>query len=311
MTVVLLLAITTYGNLVLTGVVEEKSSRVVEVLLARVPARNLLAGKVAGIGLLGLAQVGLTALVALAAVTAVDSVDVPAVRGAVLAWVVVWFVLGYALYATVYGALGSLASRTEDAQSVAGPVTVVLLAAYFTSLAAIGQPDSGLGQAGLVLPGDRAACHAQPRRHGRDRLVGAGARGCPHPRRHRRPRAVRRPGVRRRDPPHRADAQVARRLARHERNRIEPGRPRPAFDGHVAADLNSRQRSRCSARLQCLTRSGASLGGGAVGGAGGGGGAGGAGLTGCSPALPGSEPPLSNRSGGYSSRMSATYASTR
>ena len=47
--------------------------------------------------------------------TAVDSVDVPAVRGIVLAWVVVWFVLGYALYAMVYGALGSLASRTEDA----------------------------------------------------------------------------------------------------------------------------------------------------------------------------------------------------
>ncbi len=152
MTVVLLLAITTYGNLVLTGVVEEKSSRVVEVLLARVPARNLLAGKVAGIGLLGLAQIGLTALVALAAVTVVDSVDVPAVRGAVLAWIVVWFVLGYALYATVYGALGSLASRTEDAQSVAGPVTVVLLAAYFTSLAAIGQPDSGLAKLASFFP---------------------------------------------------------------------------------------------------------------------------------------------------------------
>ncbi len=52
-----LLAITTYGNLVLTGVVEEKTSRVVEVLLARMPARSLLAGKVAGIGLLGLGPV--------------------------------------------------------------------------------------------------------------------------------------------------------------------------------------------------------------------------------------------------------------
>ncbi|HEY5013508.1 MAG TPA: ABC transporter permease [Acidimicrobiia bacterium] len=120
MTVLLFISITTYGGLVLTGVVEEKASRVVEVLLARVPARNLLAGKVAGIGLLGLAQVGVTALVALVAASTVDSIDVPAVRGAVIAWVVVWFVLGYALYAMVFGALGSLASRTEDAQSVAG-----------------------------------------------------------------------------------------------------------------------------------------------------------------------------------------------
>ena len=142
MTVLLFITITTYGNLVLTGVVEEKASRVVEVLLARMPSRNLLAGKVAGIGLLGLAQVGVTALIALAAITGANSVDIPAARGAVIAWAVVWFVLGYALYATVYGALGSLASRVEDAQSVAGPVQVVLLAGYFISFAAIGSPDS-------------------------------------------------------------------------------------------------------------------------------------------------------------------------
>ena len=142
MVVLLFLAITTYGSLVLSGVVEEKTSRVVEVLLARVPARNLLAGKVAGIGLLGLGQVAVTALAALGAMALVDSLDVPAARGSVIAWAVVWFVLGYALYAMVYGTLGSLASRTEDAQSVAGPVTVVLIVAYFASFAAIGSPDA-------------------------------------------------------------------------------------------------------------------------------------------------------------------------
>ena len=65
------------------------------------------------------------------------SVDVPAVRGAVLAWAIAWFVLGYALYATLFGALGSLGSRAEDAQSVAGPVMVVLPVAYFASFAMI------------------------------------------------------------------------------------------------------------------------------------------------------------------------------
>ena len=101
--------------MVLSGVVEEKSSRVVEVLLARMPARSLLAGKIAGIGLLGLGQIAVTALAALVAARTTDSFDLPAVRGSVLAWAVVWFVLGYALYATVFGALGSLASRPEDA----------------------------------------------------------------------------------------------------------------------------------------------------------------------------------------------------
>jgi ABC-2 type transport system permease protein len=140
MTVVLFYAIIGYGAMVLSGVVEEKSSRVVEVLLARMPARNLLAGKVAGIGLLGLAQIVVTAVAALIAASMVKSFDLPAVRGAVLAWLIVWFVLGYVLYATVFGALGSLASRMEDAQSTTGPVSAVLIASYLVSFATIGSP---------------------------------------------------------------------------------------------------------------------------------------------------------------------------
>ena len=143
MTVALLAAIVIYGNLVLTGVVEEKSSRVVEVLLARVPAKALLGGKVVGIGLLGLGQLAVTAGAALVALMVVDSVDLPAVTGGVLAWVLAWFVLGYALYAMVYGALGSLASRTEDAQAVAGPVGYVLVAGYWASFMALSADPDG------------------------------------------------------------------------------------------------------------------------------------------------------------------------
>jgi ABC-2 type transport system permease protein len=142
MTMLLFMAIATYGAMVLSGVVEEKSSRVVEVLLARIPARTLLAGKIAGIGLLGLAQIAATALAALVTATVMDAVDLPAVRGTVLAWAVVWFVLGFALYGTVFGALGSLASRPEDAQSAAGPVSVILVLVYFVSFAAIGSADT-------------------------------------------------------------------------------------------------------------------------------------------------------------------------
>ena len=142
MTLVLFFVISTYGSMVLSGVVEEKSSRTVEVLLARMPARNLLAGKIAGIGLLGLVQVTATALVALVAVSLTESFDVPAVRGSVLAWAIVWFVLGYTLYATIFGTLGSLASRTEDASSVTGAVSIVLVLAFVVSFAAIGSADT-------------------------------------------------------------------------------------------------------------------------------------------------------------------------
>ena len=152
MTVVLFFGISVFGQMVLTGVLEEKASRVVEVLLARIPPRALLAGKIAGIGLLGLAQIGVTALAALVAAAAVRSAGVPAVRGPVLAWALVWFVLGYALYATVYGALGSLGSRVEDAQAVAGPVTIVMVVAYFASFATIGQPGSVFARAISYFP---------------------------------------------------------------------------------------------------------------------------------------------------------------
>jgi ABC-2 type transport system permease protein len=142
MTMVLFFAISTYGAMVLSGVVEEKSSRTVEVLLARMPARSLLAGKIAGIGLLGLAQVTATAVVALVAASFADSFDVPAVRGSVLAWALVWFVLGYLLYATVFGSLGSLASRTEDASSVTGPVSIILVLSFMVSFATFGSVDT-------------------------------------------------------------------------------------------------------------------------------------------------------------------------
>jgi ABC-2 type transport system permease protein len=151
MTIVLFFGISVFGQMVLTGVLEEKASRVVEVLLARVPARALLAGKIAGIGLLGLAQIGVTALAALIA-AAVRSVDISAVRGPVLAWALIWFMLGYALYATVFGALGSLGSRVEDAQAVAGPVLVVMTVAYFASFVTIGQPDSAAAKALSYFP---------------------------------------------------------------------------------------------------------------------------------------------------------------
>jgi ABC-2 type transport system permease protein len=142
MTLVLFGAISTFAAMVLTGVVEEKSSRTVEVLLARMPARSLLAGKIVGIGMLGLAQVVALGLVALLAGALVDSVDIPTVRPVVVAWAVVWFLLGYALYATVYGTLGALATRTEDASSVAGPVTIVLVLSFMVSFATFGSIDS-------------------------------------------------------------------------------------------------------------------------------------------------------------------------
>jgi ABC-2 type transport system permease protein len=141
-TILILLAVTMYGNLVLTGVVQEKQTRVAEVLLARIPPRELLAGKVIGIGALGLAQFALVIATAAVALKAVDAADTPHVATSVWVWLVVWFVLGYAFYSVVYAAFGALASRVEDASSAAAPVGVAIFAAYLAAMAAIDAPES-------------------------------------------------------------------------------------------------------------------------------------------------------------------------
>jgi ABC-2 type transport system permease protein len=138
----LFMMISFYAGFVLTGVVQEKSNRVAEVLLARMPAREVLAGKVLGIGAVGLAQFALIAVAAGITVQVTSQADAPNIPGDVLAWTVVWFVLGYLLYSVVYAALGATTSRIEDAQSAIAPVTGLLILSYLAVLYAQDNPDA-------------------------------------------------------------------------------------------------------------------------------------------------------------------------
>lgn len=138
----LLMSLAVYGQWVLTGVVEEKNNRVVELILSAIRPRQLLAGKVIGIGLLGLAQLALVAGLA-AALLAAGVFDAPASLGGSLALVVPWFALGFALYAVAYAAAGALASRQQDANSAGQPVTYTLLAAYFVGYIALSADANG------------------------------------------------------------------------------------------------------------------------------------------------------------------------
>ena len=126
-----------------TGVVEEKSNRVVELILSTVRPRHLLAGKVIGIGLLGLAQLALVAGLA-AVLLAAGVFDAPAALGGSVALVIPWFALGFALYAVAYAAAGALASRQQNAETAGQPVTYALLAAYFAGYVALSADTDGL-----------------------------------------------------------------------------------------------------------------------------------------------------------------------
>jgi ABC-2 type transport system permease protein len=139
---VLYVTMVIYGQLVAAGVIEEKSNRIVEILLATVRPWQLMLGKITGIGLVALVQVVLIAGVALVLASATKLVSIPTLGIDVVISGVVWFVLGYLMYALLYAAAGSMVSRQEDVASVALPVTLVLVAAWIIALT-VAAPDPG------------------------------------------------------------------------------------------------------------------------------------------------------------------------
>ena len=148
----LFMSLAFYGQWVISGVVEEKNNRVVEVILSAVRPRDLLAGKVIGIGLLGLAQ--LVVVVGFAAGLLLGGVfDAPASLGADVALVVPWFVLGFSLYAVAYAVAGALASNQQNAETAAQPVTYALLTVYFASYIVLAaDPEGPLASLITVFP---------------------------------------------------------------------------------------------------------------------------------------------------------------
>jgi ABC-2 type transport system permease protein len=142
-----------FGQFVAQGVVEEKSSRVVELLLATMRPWQLLAGKIIGLGLLGLGQIALIAVVAVGGALAFDLVDVPGDLVGTAVAVVAWFVLGYAFYAAIFAAVASLVSRQEDLNTVIMPMSLVLIAALVVGIQASADPGGALARVTSYLPG--------------------------------------------------------------------------------------------------------------------------------------------------------------
>ena len=130
--------LTQYNAWILVGVMEEKSSRVVEVLLAAVRPVQLLAGKVLGIGLVAFAQAGLIVAFALVLAKAVGSDLLQGTAPLALASLLVWLVLGYAFYCWVYAAAGSMTERQEQVQGLAFPLSLPILLGYVMSLTVAG-----------------------------------------------------------------------------------------------------------------------------------------------------------------------------
>ncbi|KQS98861.1 ABC transporter permease [Cellulomonas sp. Leaf395] len=133
--ILLFISLMTAGQLVAQGVVEEKSSRVVELLLATVRPWQLMAGKVLGIGVIGLSQVVLVVGAGAGTAALLGLVDASSINlGVTALWVIVWFVVGFTMYALALAALAALVSRQEDVGSVTAPVITLMMIPYLIGI---------------------------------------------------------------------------------------------------------------------------------------------------------------------------------
>ena len=132
--VLLLFAIMGGGQFIAQGVVEEKSSRIVEILLACVRPSSLLAGKILGIGIASFLTTGAVAVAGV--VTAKATGVMPNINlnlDGVLVAMLVWLIVGYAIFAVAFGAAASLVSRQEDVSSVSMPLVMLSMIPYVLS----------------------------------------------------------------------------------------------------------------------------------------------------------------------------------
>lgn len=152
-TVLLFLIVQMNGSSLLTGAIEEKSSRVVEVLLGSVRPWQLLSGKLLGIMVLAVGQLVLFVGTALGANLLVDAFDVPAATASAVGVGSLMFVMGFAFYAALYAVAGSMASSLEDAQAVAGPLAFLTGGAYIgTLIGIVPNPDTIFAHVLTYLP---------------------------------------------------------------------------------------------------------------------------------------------------------------
>jgi len=150
--IILWIALGQYGNMVAQGVVEEKATRIMEILLATIQPSRLLAGKVIGIGLVGLLQLTIVGAAALVAVHVTNVAAIPALGVASILGDIFWFGIGFLFYATAYAAVASLVSRQEEIQSAVAPIGILQIAGYLLVYAALPNPSGPLATVCSLLP---------------------------------------------------------------------------------------------------------------------------------------------------------------
>lgn len=185
--IALFTTIQTYGTMVAQGVVEEKSTRIMEILINATTPMQLMFGKLFGIGLVGLVQfaiVGTAAIIAFLVQGPVSqailghstgSVNFAGIGISVILYFLAFFILAYFLYAGLYAAIGSLCSRTEDVQQAIAPLVFLNMIGYFAAIFGLQAIELHLGGYSILHSLLQSGANVRPYRHRHGRSLGSGA----------------------------------------------------------------------------------------------------------------------------------------
>ncbi len=157
----LFVAIQIWGQQVMTGILDEKSSRIVEVLVSAVRPFELMLGKLLGIGSVGMTQFAIWVLtaavvtspgIAMALAFLPEGVTLPAIGLGAAFHLVLFFVLGFFLFSSFYAALGAAFNNMQEAQQMAAPVMLLVMVPVFLAPRVINDPDSALSVVLSLVP---------------------------------------------------------------------------------------------------------------------------------------------------------------
>jgi ABC-2 type transport system permease protein len=164
--IVLYMVILLYGINVMRSVLEEKQTRIVEVLISSLRPFQLMFGKVIGVGSVGLFQFGIWTLTGYLIMhflpqilgafhvppSQANSVTMPAIGGTLLAVVAVYFVLGYLIYSALFAVVGASVTADSEAQQAQQPVMMLLIFSFIVSFAASTDPGGQLAVVASMIP---------------------------------------------------------------------------------------------------------------------------------------------------------------
>ena len=167
MGVILYMALVLYGTQVMTSVIEEKSNRIVEVLVSSLTPFQMMLGKVIGVGLVSLLQLGIWAgaflflqqnqakILGMFGVAGGDG-GVASILPSMDPWLIVvflgFFVLGFLFYSSAYAAIGSMCNTVQEAQQLQTPVMVMTLTGWFSAFALLRDPTSSFAKVASLIP---------------------------------------------------------------------------------------------------------------------------------------------------------------